>query len=358
MRKTIIAGIAVAVLVTGLVVAPSINNLFNAEGSHFRDKWLGSLLKLSFANVAVDIPLIKGFYNGEAVFFIHTEASDKDTADMMTKMVNFKTVHAPLLAKAPKEALANDYMFQNGMAGKGAFGFQSDVFDSTPTQTNDYSPLRLVNLVNWSEGKMPRELKSVEEIMDAQANGELQVTETQIVVNMPMIKWSGGQMMIREDKDVRDDSSYMGPGQVLDIDTNAMKVTFVAHRGWAPNGQTIYYLVTDATPEMPANMMGVVYAPKTEALSLSQAAVDLFQFGNGIIGSGPMGFQAGIGASKPGDDNYSPMWRISFINWKDPGDARVLETLRDITKAGDKITVEPAMDGKHIVNCPFIELPR
>jgi hypothetical protein len=116
--------------------------------------------------------------------------------------------------------------------------------------------------------------------------------------------------------------------------------------------------VTDATPEMPAMMMGVVYAPKTENLAVTAAAVDLFQFGNGIIGSGPMGFQAGIGGANPGDANYSPMWRISFINWNDPGQAKVLETLQDITKVKDKITVEAAMDGKHIVNCPFIELPR
>jgi hypothetical protein len=136
-----------------------------------------------------------------------------------------------------------------------------------------------------------------------------------------------------------------------------MKVTFIAHRGWGHDGKSIYYIVTDATPEMPAKMMGVVYAPKTEGLALSPAAVDLFQFGNGIMGSGPMGFQAGIGGANPGDDNYSPMWRISFVKWNDPSQAKVLETLVDIGKVKDRVTIEPAMDGKHIVNCPFIEIP-
>jgi hypothetical protein len=357
MKKTIV-GIAMAVLLAGLLFAAYTIDEQSAEAKHFREKIAGRALKLAFTNLAVDIPLIKGYYNGEEVFFIHTEASDKDTADMLTKMVNFRTVHAPLLAKAPRSALADVYVFQNGIPGNGPFGFQLDVFDSTPGQTNDYSPWRMVKLVNWNEEITPRELKSVQEIMDAQTNGELQVTETQTVVNMPMIKWPAGQMMIREDKNIRDDMPYMGPGQATKIDTNVMKVTFIAHRGWGPEGKTIYYIVTDATPEMPAKMMGVVYAPKTENLAISPAAVDLFQFGNGIKGSGPMGFQAGIGAANSGDENYSPMWRISFINWKDPAQARILETLADISKVKNEITVEPAMDGKHVVNCPFIELPK
>ncbi len=139
-------------------------------------------------------------------------------------------------------------------------------------------------------------------------------------------------------------------------ETNGL-VTFIAHRGWEPDGKTICYIVTDATPEMPSKMMGVVYAPKTENLALSPVAVDLFQFGNGIMGSGPMGFQAGIGAANPSDDNYSPMWRISFIKWNGPSQARTLETLSDTNNEKGMITIKPAMDGKHIVNCPFIELP-
>ena len=33
----------------------------------------------------------------------------------------------------------------------------------------------------------------------------------------------------------------------LDIDLANMQVTFVAHRGFAPNGETIYYIATDAS---------------------------------------------------------------------------------------------------------------
>jgi hypothetical protein len=356
MNKHVVTGVVVAVVITGLVLTPSITNLINAEGSHFRDRWLGSLLKLSFTNVPVDIPLMKGYYNGNEVFFIATESSDKTHADLLTQKNGWKVVFAPVLSKASASALAKVYSFTNGIGSGGSMGKQSDVFDSTPAQTNDYSPLRKIVHVTWSDAGKARELKSVDEIMSAQKAGEVTLEEANIVMNFPMIKWSDGEMAIRKGP-VTDDMEYMGGGQVTKIDIQNMKVTFIAHRGWGPDGKTIYYIVTDATPEGPAKMMGVVYAPKTENLAISPAAVDLFQFGNGIIGSGPMGFQAGIGGANPGDDNYSPMWRISFINWKDLGQARILETLADINKVKDKVTIEPAMDGKHIVNCPFIELP-
>lgn len=104
-------------------------------------------------------------------------------------------------------------------------------------------------------------------------------------------------------------------------------------------------------------MMGVTFAPNDAKLISSPAVIDLFQFMNGIKGSGPMGFHAGIGGSGPGDPNYTPIWKISFNTWKDPSKARILETLSDITamrKAG-MITVVPAHGGMHAVNCPFFD---
>jgi len=105
--------------------------------------------------------------------------------------------------------------------------------------------------------------------------------------------------------------------------------------------------------------MGVVDAPKLAQTFATAASVDLFQFKNGIKGSGPLGFQPGIAASAPGDENYSPLWRISLISWNDPNVASILETIDDINsmKSDDEISVELArpMKSDHIVNCPFID---
>lgn len=337
------------------------NMTSNATAMHTNDTMAataandtGDMLRLSHANIAIDIPLNRGYVNGSEVFYITTDVSNKTHADILTNNTGFPVNFAPLLGQAPDEAVANIYIFTNGMeGGDGTLGFQPSVADSQPGDSN-YSPLWKAHMVEWQNGADVRELRSEQEILQAQENGELVVTETDVVVNCPFVQWEGGSMMIRQNQTVAFDSSY-GGGQVLDINTENMTATFVAHRGWDPDGNTIYYIVTDATPEMPANMMGVTYVPKDAELMGTAAAPALFQFMNGIKGTGPMGFQSGIGASGPTDANYSPMWTISFIEWQDPSEALVLETLADISamQQDGMITTTPAMGGMHVVNCPF-----
>jgi hypothetical protein len=333
-------------------------NLAATQEETFDEADLGSILRLSRANVPATIPMHKGFYNGEAVYFIITDSSDKTHADTITKNQGWKVELAPPLVNAPKEALSKTYMFTNGVKGDGVHGFQGEVFTSTPAQPEIYSALTSHVHVTWNDGTTPRVLDSEQTILDAQAAGEVSLQELKVVINMPQIVWPGGQMMVKEDKTLTDETPY-GGSQVLDIDLDKMTVTFIAHRGWGPDGRTIYYIVTDATPEMPANMMGVVSSPTSAKLIANSAAVDLFQFMNGIKGSGPMGFQAGIAAAAPGDQNYSPMWRIFMIGWKDPASAKLLETRADIDsiqKAGlIDVGLARPMDSDHIVNCPFID---
>jgi len=152
-------------------------------------------------------------------------------------------------------------------------------------QDKDYSPLWQTNFVKWNNNTTARELKSVEEILAAQKNGELTITETNIIVNSPTIKWQDGSLQVKENKNITDNTPY-GGGQVLNIDTEKMIVTMVAHRGWKPDGKTVYYIATYATPKMPADMIGVPYVQSDEKLIGMSVVVDLFQFTNGINGSG------------------------------------------------------------------------
>jgi hypothetical protein len=319
----------------------------------------GSVLRLSNANVEIDVPLMKGYENGNEIFFIATDASDNQTAAQITNVTGFKVNFAPLLARTPEEARGQAYVFENGIEGEGPLGFQLPVINARPGQEG-YSPLLQMNLVRWNEGGQPTELRSEQDIIAASNAGQLTITETGVIVNHPAVQWQGGSLPIREDVlNITDESSYMG-GQVTNIDTAVnMTATFVAHRGWGPDGKTVYYIVTDSVPEMPANMMGVPFVPADERLVGTPAAVDLFQFTNGINGTGPMGFQAGIGAANPDDPSkYSPMWRISFIEWKDPSQAKILENQNDINTMlqNGRVTITPAMEGRHIVNCPFFDV--
>jgi hypothetical protein len=318
---------------------------------------LGSVLRLSRANVPATIPMHQGYYNGEDVYYIITDSSDPTHADIITKSQGWQVELAPLLKNAPEEALSKTYMFTNGVEGDGVHGYQGEVFTSTPEQTDVYSALTSHVHVTWNEGVTSRVLDSDAMIMEAAENKEITLTEVEVVLNMPQIVWPGGQMMVKET--TLTDTTPYGGGQVLDIDTEEMNVTFIAHRGWGPDGRTIYYIVTDATPSGPAGMMGVVSAPTSASLIANSAAVDLYQFKNGMTGTGPLGFQPGIAAGAPGDANYSPMWRIFMIGWDNPENAQLLETIDDVNaykKAGlIDIGIARPMDSDHIVNCPFID---
>lgn len=97
-------------------------------------------------------------------------------------------------------------------------------------------------------------------------------------------------------------------------------------------------------------MLGIIFANKTQTTISTSSSADLYQFSNGIKGSGPLGFQSGVGSTKPGDQYYSPMWRIQVITWKDPASATLLENTHDITSKSDQTTTTLA---GFVVNCPF-----
>ncbi len=141
----------------------------------------------------ITIPMIDGYYNRERVFFIHTEVSDKGMAEMMTKMINFPTLHLPELKNIASEKLGKVYVFKNGIPGSGPYGggpfmFQIDIFDSIPGEEG-YSQFRVPHLVTWNDSATPRILTSVEDLLGSKANGELTIQETDNVVNAPMIVW-------------------------------------------------------------------------------------------------------------------------------------------------------------------------
>lgn len=318
----------------------------------------GNLLKLSRASVATDIPLHLGYYDGDSVYFIITDASDEKHAKIISEKQGWNVEVAPPLESTPKEALSTAYLFVNGVDGEGIHGYQSEVVTSTPAQTETYSALTSHVHVIWTDENNARVLDSEQAVIDAEMNGEVTLVKLPVVLNMPQIVWPDGQMTIKEDKTLTDSTPY-GKSQVLDINLDEMFVTFVAHRGWGPDGRTIYYIVTDATPSGPAKMMGVINAPTLASTLASSSAIDLFQFKNGIAGSGPLGFQPGIAAGAPGDENYSPLWRIFMIKWIDPENAVVLETMDDISYYQQQGLIEIGMarpmSSDHIVNCPFID---
>ena len=257
----------------------------------------------------------------------------------------------PSLENAPKESLADIYAFTNGIEGSGVFGFQPQVADSQPPNP-DYSPLWSVHAVTWNDGATPQVLKSEEDIMAARDNGEITIEETGVIVNCPFVQWKDDHLPVRTDKTLSDETPY-GGGQVLDIDIENLTATFVAHRGIAPDGETVYYIATDASAPDVANDLGVIHVPKISETIATSASSDLYVFTNGLNGNGPLGFQASIGSSTVGDEFYSPLWRIQTVTWKNPNEAHFVPSIAALQNLANEKSLSTTLAG-FVVNCPFV----
>jgi hypothetical protein len=139
-----------------------------------------------------ELPAGKAWAEGKEIYFVHTETSDAGVADTLTNMMKSPVILVPSLANVPAVSLANVYVFTNGIAGTGPFGFQPDVFDNPPG-TDGYTPLRRLNVIAWVDESKARELKSASEVLDAQKAGELTIEQPGVVINMPFVVWDGGK---------------------------------------------------------------------------------------------------------------------------------------------------------------------
>jgi hypothetical protein len=146
-----------------------------------------SISKLSKSNISINMPTSKGYVDGNIAYFIATDASDKQAVSSITNDTGYPINYAPLLNNTPESMRGQGYVFLNGVQGESPRGFQLPVANAAP-RDEDYSPIWQTNYVKWNDNATSRELKSVDEIMTAQQNGELTITETNIIVNSPAVK--------------------------------------------------------------------------------------------------------------------------------------------------------------------------
>ena len=125
-------------------------------------------------SLAQELPAGMAYAEGKEIYFVHTEASDAGVAETLTNMMKSPVVLVPSLANVPDDSLANVYVFTNGLAGSGPFGFQADVFDNPPG-TDGYTPLRRLNVIAWVDETKARELTHVDDVLAAEAAGEAEI---------------------------------------------------------------------------------------------------------------------------------------------------------------------------------------
>jgi predicted metal-binding protein len=278
------------------------------------------------ASTAKSPPLIQGFYNGRSVTYLLTDVSTESDAKALSKATRFPVSFVPRLGRVPESSLARLYLFMNGVEGPNPFGFQANVVDSIPGDAA-YSPLWRVYAVKWNDASNARALKSAQAIHDAEmVTHEITITKTDLVKNSPVVT--------REPPLI--------PGFY--------------------DGKSITYLLTDVSVQKDAEDLSkatqfpVSFVPQLGRVPESSLA-RLYLFMNGVKGPNPLGFQANVVDSIPGEAVYSPLWRVYAVTWKDPSKARLLSSAQDIHDA-EMVTHEITIEKTALVkNSPVVGTP-
>ncbi len=294
------------------------------------DEWEGSFGWVTFQTH-------QAFYNGDSVHYIRTDASDQEFA------ATNKLLHVPLLnaALAADGATSQLYTFENGVDD------QYPVMSHIPDQ-DAFSPAWQVHRVTFNG--TPTLLDSAEAVLAAEADGDITIEALRLVVNFPVVKWPGGELPV--DTELRE---YLGTGPLTaPVDTSRGRVSFKLHECY-PGSR---YIITDTSAGPMAPMMGITASAATQSLVGVGATDEIWVFGNGIEGSGVMGFQPAIFASAAGDPVWSPFWEHFTAVWNNGDDAVLLTSAAELEAHGSDITIYkgvPDMDQDmpaFVVNCP------
>jgi len=138
------------------------------------------------------LPLSRAWVDGRTVEYVTTDISDSAMAKMMGAN------HVPRLADAVR-ALPTQSLLER------VYKFPKDeqisIFQSAPNpiggenRDRSYSPLWRVVLVHWASPAFVNELRSEESLLEAERRNELKLEVTDIVVNCPVTRASGGQAL-------------------------------------------------------------------------------------------------------------------------------------------------------------------
>jgi len=124
------------------------------------------------------------------------------------------------------------------------------------------------------------------------------------------------------------------------------------------DGVMVSYIVTDTSDNKTAASITesqghqINFAPLLASVP-NQFLQQGYDFLNGIKGEGPFGFQLPVGTALPGDNDYSPLIHLNFVNWTDPGQAKILKSTEEIVQAEQSGKVRIAPSGI-IINNPAV----
>jgi hypothetical protein len=137
---------------------------------------------------AVQMPLQRGWYDGEVVFYVTTDVSDAAVA--AKHRANF----APRLAGAlprdpvtPGQPSAVDKVYAVTNVEQGSVFASAPLPMGPSNRDRAYSPLWRMITVTWAAGQTPRRLASEEEVLAAAESGAVSLQTTNVVLNCPIL---------------------------------------------------------------------------------------------------------------------------------------------------------------------------
>lgn len=141
---------------------------------------------------SVTLPLQTAWFEGRRVRYVTTDVSDADVA--RAKGANFVPRLRDLVVVAPGKPL-RAVPVERVYSIEGIV--QPTVFPSVPSPvgagstSSAYSPLwRMVKVV-WQPGRVPRELRSEESVLDAEERGDVKLVLTEVILNCPVVALDG-----------------------------------------------------------------------------------------------------------------------------------------------------------------------
>lgn len=275
------------------------------------------------------LPLVTGWFNDSQVLYIQSEASDPAVAQ--SQNVNY----VPGLAGAANTDTVDDiYVFSNFS--------QANVVASAPSPLGPmntdtaYSPLWQVNLVTWNAGVETQMLTSEAAISAAAASGKIMIQKTGIIVNCPIIYSPMGGTL---------------PTATVIGEASQKSVILPLIQGWF-DGAKVLYLQTEASDAGVAKDQNVNYVPRLAGAANKDTVDDIYVVSNfsqaNVVGSSPHPFG-------PMNSNldYSPLWQVTLVTWKDAGEAKLL-TSEDAVNAAVTSGKATLQKTDIIVNCPIM----
>jgi hypothetical protein len=274
--------------------------------------------------------------DGDEAWYIRTDASDEGYARREG------LVFVPRIAALAAERFVGDaFLFTNGVDG------QPTVLSSEPGR-DDYTPAWRINEVTWDSS--PVLLESVRDVREAQNAGDLAIATDDVVSNMPVVSWSGGEMSTDSDL-----VEYLGGGQLIEpLDVAGGSAMFKLHECF-PGSR---YIVCDTSAPPMAEGMNIVASPGLGGAASAAVTGRVNVFMGGVEGSGPMGGQPSVFDATAGQPQWSPYWDHMTYVWQEGADARVLTNESEVHAARDAGDLEefpgtPDTGGEiFTVNCP------